>query len=80
MAFTAYTVTARVDRTCDEYPRCDNGGIKAGTDYVRHATFPGDEANSSSRVVVHRICQPCHTEYGQPMPPRRTNRKKACRG
>lgn len=78
MAFTAHTITARRDQVCDEYPRCTNGGIKAGADYVRHVTFPGDEANSSNRVVVHRICQRCHTAY-RPMPPRRAARKKAQR-
>lgn len=80
MAFTAHTITARRDQVCDEYPHCTNDGIKAGADYVRHATFPGDEANSSNRVVVHRICKPCHIEYGRPMPPRRAARKKASRG
>lgn len=79
MAYTAHTITARRDQACDEYPRCTNGGIKAGADYARHVTFPGDEANSSDRVVVHRICQACHTDYGRPMPPRRS-RKKASRG
>jgi hypothetical protein len=66
--------------TCGEYPFCPNDDIKAGDDYVRHATFPGDEANSSNRVVVHCICSPCHTHYGRPMPLRRAERKKARRG
>ena len=77
---TSYTVTARKDRPCDEYPRCNHGGIKTGEDYVRHATFPGHEANQSNRVVVHCICRHCHTQYDRPMPPRRAARKKARRG
>lgn len=80
MAVTAHTITARRDRFCGQYPRCDNGHIKAGADYVRHVSFPGDDANQSSRPLTLDLCKPCHTEYDRPMPPRRATRKKVRRG
>ena len=45
MAFTAHTITARRDRPCGNYPCCNHDDIKAGADYVRHVSFPGDDAN-----------------------------------
>lgn len=79
-AFTAHTITARTDRDCGNYPHCPNDDIKAGDDYVRHVSFPGDDANQSSRPLTLELCQPCHTEFDRPMPPRRAERKKARRG
>ncbi len=75
---TSYTVTARRDRPCDNYPPCHRG-IKAGEDYARHTTFPGNEANGSNRVVVHCVCQPCQTEYDRPMTFQRGGKKSANR-
>lgn len=75
MAVTAHTITARRDRFCGQYPRCDNGHIKAGSDYARHVAFPNDDANNGPRPLVLILCQPCHTEHGQEMPPRRARRR-----
>ena len=79
MSVSARTVTARRDRLCGNYPSCPNDGIKAGDDYARHVAFPGDDANQSNRPLTLDLCQPCHTEYERPMPPRRARRRKASR-
>lgn len=76
---TSYTVTARKDRPCDEYPeRC--GGIKAGEEYARHVAFPGRDCNQSRRPYVLCICRSCQTQYDRPMPPRRATKRKVRRG
>lgn len=79
MATSAYTVTARKRRSCDQYPRCYNG-IRPGDDYARHVVFPGDDANNSPRPWVLNLCRECQTEYDREMPLRRTSRKRKTRG
>ena len=69
------TVTARKAFRCEGY-RCPRS-VQVGEDYARHVAFPDDEVNQSHRPWVLRICQPCHTEHGAPMPPRRRRRVKS---
>jgi hypothetical protein len=77
VATTAHTVTARLRRWCDDY--ICREPIEPGEDYARHVAFPGDECNGGSRPFVLCICQGCQTQYGQPMPPRRSHRADTTR-
>jgi hypothetical protein len=72
MAEYAHLVTARRSHRCEDYP---GGGsecqhlIQPGSDYVRAVAFPDDVTD---HIWVLRLCVPCATRYGKPLPPRRT--------
>jgi hypothetical protein len=70
---TSQTVTTRVRRRCNEGSLCaGTEWIEPGDDYARHVAFPDGDINCSDRPWVMRLCVPCQTRYGRPMPPRRT--------
>ena len=67
---SAYLVRARKVRRCEGF-RCTHQ-IEPGEDYVRAVCFPGHDANDGTRPWVLHICVTCATEFGGPLPPRRT--------
>lgn len=69
---SSWTVTARKRRPCHDRPCAGTGWIEAGDDYWRGVAFPGDEVNDTEHLWVMVLCQPCATQYGRAMPPRRT--------
>lgn len=82
---TAYSVTARKTYPCDDrgaqpgpgYDGCTRT-IKPGQVYARLVAFPGADFYSGDRPWVLRLCEPCQTQYGRVMPPRRS--KEVLRG
>lgn len=70
---TAWTVTARRERRCENYPPCYHL-IQPGEDYARHVAFPGHEANGGTVPWVLCLCRGCQTQCGREMPPRRSRK------
>lgn len=71
MSETVHLVKARKHHRCEEYPHGTEGcllTIRPGEDYVRAVAFPGDVTD---HIWVMRLCVPCATRYGRPLPARR---------